>query len=262
MQTPHKPQKVPPKQKKVQVDVIDQEFHEAAVDLANIIAEEEAAKPNQVLSKKALEERFQKELENGFATYRKRLENGAFQVMKALNELSKRDSAMTSIDVLDDINRLAGISRTIAGKEAEFFEESEGDISLQEIAKVSSATMEKMYLAAKYLYDQQQFKEAADAFGFLTALNADNHAFWLGLGNSEYLCKNYEEALYALAFACQANPDDPNCHIISCRCYEELGEKDNAINALDLAIFVIGDRPEYAQWQAKIKQEKVRLAST
>lgn len=252
MQTPHKKQKV-------QVDVVDEGFHKAATEIAGIIAEEEASMPNQVLPKKAVQARYQKELEEGFATYRKRLDDGAFQVLKVLADLSKSDASMLSKDVLDDINRLAGISSVISGKEAEFFEETNGDISLQEIAKVSNKTMDKLYLAAKYLYDQQQFKESADAFGFLTAINSSNYAFWLGLGNSEFLLKNFEAALYALSFACQANPEDPNCHIIACRCYEELGEIDNAINALDVALFVIGYRQEFADWRPKIEAEQQRL---
>lgn len=258
MQKEQKPQKIPLKGKQEMVVESNEGFNEVASSLARIIAEEELQKPNQILSLEALEARYQKELEESFGLYRKRLENGTFEIINSLTDLAKTDSSMLSEEVLNDLNRLASISHLIHGKEAEIF--TGGDVSLQEVAGISSDTMEKLYLAAKHLYDKKKYKESADAFGFLATLNADNYAFWLGLGNSEYLCQNYQNALYALAFAFQANPEDPNCHIISCRCYEELKEYENAVSALDMALYVIGNQENYEDWIPKVESEKTRLS--
>jgi hypothetical protein len=38
-----------------------------------------------------------------------------------------------------------------------------------------------------------------------------------------------------------------------------LKQYDNAINSLDLALYVIGDKPEYSDEIDKVKKEKMRI---
>ncbi len=253
-ESPYRKQKTKPK-----LEALDKEFQEAAFDLAGIIADEEALKPNQLLPKKVLQLRYQKQIEEEFAAYKKRLENGASKLVRSLIELSNDNPDIFSQELVDGINRIAGLSDIIAKDEEGFSEQISSGISLQELAHVSDGVIDKLYLGAKRLFDQKVFDDSADAFLFLTSINAKKHAFWLGLGSSEYGRKHYEEALNAYAFASETNMSDPNCHIMSYRCYEELGQIDNAINSLDSALCVIEGQSEYADWKSVIQSEKQRL---
>lgn len=160
----------------------------------------------------------------------------------------------------DDLIRFMGIAKIISGNRDDFLRQVAEEKTLQQIAHVGDETLEKMYQAAKWLYNDKQFKQAAESFGFLTLLNPTRYAFWLGLGNAEFYNKQYEAALLAYAFCCETNPEDPTCHLFSCRCYEQINEIDNAVNALDLALFVIADKAEYADLKIKIESEKNRIS--
>ncbi len=241
------------------MDALDKSFQEASTGLAVIMAEEEALKPNQIVSKEALQARYQKELQDEFTDYRKRLENGAAKLIGSLTELAKENPELFSQDVLDEIESIIALSEEMETDEGKLGEELANGTSLQELAHISDATIDKLYQGARRLYTLNNFTDAADAFKFLTSLNAKNSAFWLGLGNSEYSSGRYKEALYAFTYASQTNPTDPNCHVMSCRCYEALGEIENALNALDLVLFAIANQPEYADWTPWITSEKKRL---
>lgn len=239
--------------------VLDPETERVANDLALALAEEEAQKPNQVLPKKALQDKFRKEIEQEFVSYRTRLENGSAKIIESLIALSKDNKEMMSQDVVDGMLRIAGLSQLIAKNEDAFSDQIVAGTSLQELAAINNATVEKLYQGAKRLFDQKQFDDSADAFNFLTTLNPNTYAFWMGLGNSEFHRKKYEEALWAFAWACKAEPSDPTCHLISSRCYKEIGEIDNAINALEIVLYVIEGRPEFTDWKPMVEQELVQL---
>jgi len=43
------------------------------------------------------------------------------------------------------------------------------------------------------------------------------------------------------------DPSNVECHLQSSKCYEALNQSENAINALDLALVVMGKLPEFRQ---------------
>ncbi len=247
---------IPKRTNQPQLDAIDTSFQEVSKDLALILADDEAVKPNQILSKNALQTRYQKELQEEFTAYRKRLQNGAAKLIGSLSELAKENPELISQDVRDAIDNIIALPESLDSDENDCISQS-----LQEICHITDATLDKLYQGARRLYTLKAYSDAADAFTFLTSLNSKYAAFWLGLANAEYGCGRYKEALYSYAFACEANPFDPNCHIMSCRCYEALGEIENALNALDLALFVVNDNAEYADLVSWITNQKERLSS-
>jgi tetratricopeptide (TPR) repeat protein len=161
--------------------------------------------------------------------------------------------------VVDDINRLSGLSAIIDKDQESFSQKLERGMSLQALANMSDATLSKMYRAAKRLYDMKLFEESAAAFVYLTNLNPEPHALWKGLGNAEYCLKHYEDALNALEAAVEADPADPTCFMIMSRCHLQLGNIQEAINAIDRTLETAGERPEYQHWKAGLEQEKLRL---
>jgi type III secretion system low calcium response chaperone LcrH/SycD len=130
---------------------------------------------------------------------------------------------------------------------------------LHEILGFDDKTMLKFYLAAKSLFDRQEWKKAADAFLFLTSLNPYVHTYWFGLGMSEELREEYHGALLAYAMAILTEVFNPVPHYHSARCYLALGEKDNAVHSLEMAIECCKERDEYSRVLGLSKELLLRV---
>lgn len=246
------------KQPPAELDAIDLGFQKTAKERAVAMADEELLKAGQILSQKALQERYENELMQEFATFRAHLKNGASKIIESLQELSVENPDLLADDVTTAFEHISGLAEIIEKDEAAF---SSQDTSLQELAHVSNQTMDKLYQAARSLYQKAYYEDARDAFLFLTNITPQNHAFWLGLANCLYCLKRYEEALQAYACASSANPGDPASYFYTSRCYKELGEIDNAIEALDFAFEAVEANDEFTDWKPSLTQEKIRLAA-
>ncbi|MBS4168880.1 SycD/LcrH family type III secretion system chaperone [Parachlamydia sp. AcF125] len=123
--------------------------------------------------------------------------------------------------------------------------------SLREIIGYSEETMEKFYGAAYRLFQAKEYGKASDAFLFLTTLDSQVHNYWLGLGMSEQLKKEYEGALVAYGMALMTEVTNPVPHYHSASCYLAVGDNENAKNSLLLAIEYAGNHEQFA----KIKQQ-------
>lgn len=118
--------------------------------------------------------------------------------------------------------------------------------SLQEIFGYGDVTMEKFYTAAYNLFQKQKYEEAAEAFFFLTTLNAAVYEYWLGLGMSDQLRGEEEAALMAYAMATVTRPDNPLPHYHAAHCHHRLGRTSEALSCLDYAINCSGEKEEHA----------------
>lgn len=236
------------------VKLLEGTFADVAFNLAEVLAEQEMYLPNQLLPKRIFLERFQLQIAEELKSSQERLKKGPHALLEMLTELQEQiGQHELDHEFVDELLKLLDLAAMIAHERQRFIDELCAGKTLQDMAGISDATVEKLYQAAKQLYEQKRMQEAADAFGFLTMINSEKHAFWLALGNSEYNLKNYEAALFDYAFAYRTNPEDHLCHIFSCRCYEELNDLDNAKNALELAIYVIGDNPDQQELKGSLE---------
>jgi len=229
-------------------------FTELAHVLAEVLVDQESHASTMV-PKEAQKAKYVATLEKEFVTLKRRLENGEKSLQTALEHIAKAHPEIHLQDVKNDLNKLISLLENIA----HLLQGEELHHSLQEAIGMSDASLEALYKAAKYLYEHQQYQEAADCFGVLTMLHPKHALFWIGFGNSEYFCNHFEAALIAYAMAVQADPDEVSPHLYSARCYEQLHQYDNAVNALDIALFVIQDDKESHALKEQIKGEKVRL---
>lgn len=227
--------------------------------LAELLVEEESHKQN-LLPKKLRQQQWQAEIDNEITDFEKKMENGASLIFKTLIELSKNRPELFSDEVADGIISFMKYSGNVQDHQSEYIKALEKGQSLQELCGMSNKVLEAFYQTGKYIYEHQRYAEAADVFSVLTIFNSEEPVFWLGLGNSEYFCNKYEPALVAYAMVALTNPNDPFCHLYSSKCYEAIKDFDNAINALDLAIFVMGDNKEYKKLKEAAGTEQKRLA--
>jgi tetratricopeptide (TPR) repeat protein len=213
------------------------------------------------LPKSHVKKRVQKIIQDTFETFKQRLENGASKLTSTLIELSFTKPELYSDDV---VNGLAQAMNFISTKDFQksyksFAKEVLADKTCQDMLNMNEVVLDSLYQAAKYLYENQNYQDAADAFSVLTLLHTKKHAFWMGLANSEYFCDQLESALFAYTMAAHTNPTDPSAYICSSKCYAQNSQFDNAINCLDLALIVIDNVKTYDKLKLEVRQEKQRL---
>lgn len=243
-------------------DAIDREYLEAVKAFAEEkVTEELLIHPNSLLPRQALFERYRNEMQQEFATFRRRQTQGALKLAQSLTELTTVQPELFSEEVFDEIKQISMLADKIAADEAGYLEHIAKGGSLQQYADVSDATMDKLYYAAKYLYEKQLYDDAADAFYFLLGLNAEFTTFWLGLANAEFHRQRYKEALLAYDNAIQAESYNPLVHIAISQCYEALGDQDKAINTLEVGLAAAEANQEYANCKPSLEDEKIRLQS-
>lgn len=201
---------------------------------------------------------FKKEFSKELHPSIKRLQRGMTLLLEFL-VTPDTDPHLVSAEFTEQLCQLSAIASVFADHPEQYLTIVSNGKTLQEVFALDDDAVEKLYSAAKYIYEQQHYPEAAASFSVLTLLCPNNHTFWIGLANSEYFCQNYEPALVAYAMAAQANPRDPLCHLFSSHCYEAMGQKRLAINALELALISIGEQDQYASWKQKIQEQKARL---
>lgn len=238
---------------------IRDELDHATAVLAEQIADAQPASVQLLQPKKVYKERVQHEIKHSIDSFEKTMHTGVIQLFRALTEVTTLHPNLITKEVRQDLVKLASFPKVAEEAIEKLKKGAEEDKSYQEILGMSKATVEAFYQAAKYLYEQQHYQEASAAFQVLTFINAKEPLFWIALGNSEYFCHHYEPALIAYALAGHIDLFNPTCHLYSCKCYEELGQIDNAINALDLALIAIAGDATQSVLVQKIDEEKNRL---
>lgn len=206
-------------------------------------------------------EQVEKQVHLNVLTLKKRIENGTYHLLQALFELSSKQPELFSDQVAQDLARLIAFTsaENMQKSAQKYLLSLDHDESLQKVCKISESSLNSLYQAAKHLYEDAMYEDAADAFCVLTFVNAKQSGFWMGLGHSEFFCNRYSPALLAYALACQTNTSDPYCHFFSCKCYIALNELENALNALDVALFIIGENKDYGQLKQQITHERQRV---
>ena len=126
--------------------------------------------------------------------------------------------------------------------------------SAQEIVGFSNETMAKFYKVAYHLFENHRYSDAADAFFFLVTLNHYNHDYWLGLGMSSQLCGKFDAAIDAYEMAAICEIENPVPYFYLAKCLYAMHERENALQALNLAISYAGDLPEYAELKAQAQK--------
>lgn len=118
--------------------------------------------------------------------------------------------------------------------------------SAQEILGFSDKSMAEFYNAAYRLFNHKRYGDAANAFLFLVTLNSYNYDYWLGLGMSAQMCKEYDLSIDAYEMAAVTKPDSPVPYFYLSKCFFAIHDRENALNALDLALEYSEASEEYS----------------
>lgn len=119
--------------------------------------------------------------------------------------------------------------------------------SFQEILGYSDEVMQKYYEVASSLMHQHRYKEATDAFVFLTTLNPYCPEYWLGMGMCEQINQEYQQAIVAYSMVILSEHYQPLAYYHTAACHHALGDDAAAIKVLNKSISFSEGEPHYLE---------------
>jgi len=129
-----------------------------------------------------------------------------------------------------------------------------GETTLQEVKGLTDEQMEALYGVAYNYYMIGKYVDASQLFTWLTLCNPFTGKYWLGLGASLQLARDFERALYAYGMAAvTGEPKDPTPHLHAAECYLAQGVMEDARKALKMAADFGENRTECGKVYKKAK---------
>lgn len=115
----------------------------------------------------------------------------------------------------------------------------------KDLRGISDNEMETIYSIAFNFYSHGKFDRAKNIFAALTQLDTYKPKYWVGLGASRQMLKEYQPAIDAYGFATLMDAKDPKPVFYSSSCFLKLDKPNLAILALEAAIEISGTSPEH-----------------
>ncbi len=124
---------------------------------------------------------------------------------------------------------------------------------------LSKEQIHVLYEVAKGVFEEQRYKEAADAFYTLVSLNAKEYGMWFGYGMAKKLeGENLEAALDAFSIANSLNPSMPGPYVHAADCYLKEGNLSEAERCLTHGKQLLTDEEKHAdlkEWVEYLSKE-------
>ena len=122
-----------------------------------------------------------------------------------------------------------------------------------DVCNVSDEQIESLYALAYNLYSSGNFKDAGVVFQALCLYRHKTEKFWLGLAGCRQAQGDLRGAIDAYAMAGTVDLlRDPQPFLFAAKCYIQLGDRENAVNALK-GLLTLGDKnnPAHAECHKK-----------
>ena len=174
-------------------------------------------------------------LSHGIKTIFNKLSRGFSDIIRQIMETKETEPLALDTEIFQHIHDMLIVATTIAAQQKEIVARVASGECLQDAIGITDESLEALYRAGKYFYDNQLYEEASHAFTMLSLINPLYSIFWASLGNCEYFLGRYKQALMAYALASQAEPNEPQYHIFAARCHKALGNKGAGLSSLQLA---------------------------
>jgi tetratricopeptide (TPR) repeat protein len=188
-----------------------------------------------------------------------KIEKGFKKILESLPEMFGSFKGASSKEIVQAFGDMISVASVLIHDPEPSLSFMAKGRTIQELLGVSEKTLCSMYMAAKYLYDNEQYEESASAFTLLSLLNPSYSSFWQGLGNSEYFLGKHKEALIAYNFAAQMDPNDPLPYILSAKCHIALEHFSAAKTMLGLAEATQDKSRSYQSQIERLQQELRRF---
>lgn len=134
--------------------------------------------------------------------------------------------------------------------------------TLRDLRGLTDANMEALYALAYSEYNQANYDKALDLFRMLCNLDHLEHRFWLGLGATRQMQRDYQHAIEAYVMAMMLDIDQPIPPLHMAECQLAIGDRESAETSFEYAVHAAGDKPQFQtiKHQAEAKLEILRSA--
>lgn len=130
----------------------------------------------------------------------------------------------------------------LAGLVQDFFSNQK---SFKDIKGISEREMEAIYATAYNFYSHGKFERAKSIFSALTQLDQHQAKYWVGLGASYQMLKQYQSAIDAFGIATLLDTNDPKPVFYASSCFMKLNQIDLAQQSLEAVVLIAGDNTEH-----------------
>jgi type III secretion system low calcium response chaperone LcrH/SycD len=109
-------------------------------------------------------------------------------------------------------------------------------ISEKEISPIPLEQEHSFYATAFGLYEKGDYRSAAQLFTQLVLTDPFSEHYWQALASSRQMAQEYLAALHAWSLVLLLKEGDPLPHFHAAECFLSLGDKEEALKALDAAL--------------------------
>jgi len=117
--------------------------------------------------------------------------------------------------------------------------------SLGTIRGLSPEHMEAIYSVAYNLYKNGRYEDALKVFKFLCLHDHLQGKFWMGLGATQQMLKQFKQAGTTYGYAYMLDSDNPQIPLHAADCFLADGNLPHAESALNLVIELTQNRPQH-----------------
>ncbi len=143
---------------------------------------------------------------------------------------------MNPDDILDQIDHLEELTleardaaKRIINAPATAKEEAEN------FGGLSGPALDTLHSFAYEFYKNGKYEQAASFYQVLATLDMINFDYWMGLGASQMMAREYQEALAAFSIAASLDAEQPAPHFHAAECYQAMGDTTEALRVLEVA---------------------------
>ncbi|NGX53897.1 MAG: Chaperone protein SicA [Chlamydiae bacterium] len=126
--------------------------------------------------------------------------------------------------------------------------------TLQQAYGVSKEEMGELYEKAYGYYQEDRYDQSIVLFRFLVMLNPFVTKYWMGLGGSQQLLKQYEKALHSYAIWSLLDGKNPMPHFQAYQCYTAEENRVEGNKALKAALELTANKSVYKQIREEVER--------
>ena len=105
--------------------------------------------------------------------------------------------------------------------------------TLKEVQGVTNDELEAVYSLGFGYYRTGRFDDAQKLFEFLVLFDHLNAKYWFALGAVQQAQKNHQKAIASYGYSSFLDLENPKPQFHAAECYLALGDKENALSALE-----------------------------
>lgn len=143
---------------------------------------------------------------------------------------------MNNDDVMDQIDQLEELTpEAKAAAKRLVIEPGLAKEESENFGGLAGDSLDTLHSFAYEFYQNGKYQQAASFFQVLTTLDMLCYDYWMGLGASQMMAREYHEALTAYSIASSLEADEAMPHFHAAECYQAMGDTPEALRLLEIA---------------------------